>query len=673
MMHPTSAVRSHIVLLLVLGGVLTALSESQAPSPPLPRVSSPESVAVSRSGWAPDAAGGGAADRAEADATVTLLEDFQARQVFPVNNWWNQDVSQAPVDPGSPGFIDFLSGRSAANPTATRSLHPDFGPPPYGIPYVGVGSSQPLVVIGSFTYADQSDVGVPGEPPGYPIPVEARTLPNYIEGGVPGGGGQEAGDRHMLLIDRDRWLLFETYATTWNSALARWEAGSGAIFDLSSNARRPEGWTSADSAGLAIFPGLVRYDEVYGTAAVRHALRFTSRAVNGYVWPASHVGSSGTTGALPLGARLRLKASVDISGFSAPVRKIFQAMKTYGLILADIGSDLYITGTMDERWDNDVLNPAFAQLTADNFEVIKLGWKPAPADHDFTGDFRSDLLWRHATAGDMWLWTMSGTAPTSQSYVSTVGTAYAVVASGDFTGDGKTDLLWRHTTAGDMWLWTMNGNTVAGQAYVATVNPAYVVVGAGDFDGDGKADLLWRGAAGDLWMWLMNGAAQKSAAYAGTVSLTYTVQGVGDLDGDGRADLVWRGAAGDLWAWLMNGAAQKGSGYLGTVANATYHVEAVADFDGDRKADLLWRNSVAGDMWLWTMNGSAVAGQSYVATVSASYQIIGVGDFDGDAKADVLWRGTAAGDLWIWLMNGAATKSSGYAGTVADTGYGVIR
>lgn len=295
---------------------------------------------------------------------VRLLEDLTGRQVFPVDNWWNLDVSRAPVDPASATFITFMG--------PAKGLHPDFGPPPYGIPYVTVSSSQPRVVIGSFSYPGESDAGVPGEAPGYPIPDEARTLPNYIEGGVPGGGA--SGDRHMLLVDRDRWLLYELFAARWNGAANRWDAGSGAVFDLSSNARRPEGWTSADAAGLAILPGLVRFDEVYGAGEIRHAFRFTSRATNGAVWPASHA-AGGTAGAAPLGTRLRLKASVDLSGFSPPIRKIFEAMKKYGLILADNGSDFYVTGTMDGRWNNDELNPAFGKLRGGDFEVIQLGWR----------------------------------------------------------------------------------------------------------------------------------------------------------------------------------------------------------------------------------------------------------------------------------------------------------
>jgi hypothetical protein len=297
-------------------------------------------------------------------STVRLLDDLKGRQLFPADNWWNQDISRAPVDPRSSAFIAFMGAKTG--------LHPDFGPPPWGIPYVTVGADQPRVAVRFYLYGDESDPGVPGEAPGYPMPDEARTLPNYIEGGVPGGGS--SGDRHMLVVDRDRWLLFETFGTTWNRSANRWEAGAGAVFDLSSNARRPEGWTSVDAAGLAVLPGLVRYDEVYGSGEIRHAFRFTSHATNGYVWPASHV-AGGTAGAPPLGTRLRLKASVDLTGFSPPLRRIFEAMKRYGLILADNGGDFYITGTMDGRWNNEELNPAFKQLIGDNFEVVELGWR----------------------------------------------------------------------------------------------------------------------------------------------------------------------------------------------------------------------------------------------------------------------------------------------------------
>ena len=298
-----------------------------------------------------------------------LTESLAGRQVFPVTNWWNLDVGSAPLDARSDQLIAWISNRTSTNPTATRRLHPDFGPPPYGIPYVTVDGVQPRVPV-TFDYADESDAGI-ADLTGYPIPDEARTQPHYIEGDVPGGGS--SGDRHLLMIDRDRWILYELFATRWNAVANRWDAGSGAIFNLAASDRRPETWTSADAAGLAIFPGLVRYDEFSGSGEITHAFRFSTRATNGYVWPASHRAGS-TTSAPPLGTRLRLKASKDISAYPADVQKIFRAMKRYGLILADNGSDMYIQGTMDARWNNDVLNPAFHSLIADDFEVVQLGW-----------------------------------------------------------------------------------------------------------------------------------------------------------------------------------------------------------------------------------------------------------------------------------------------------------
>jgi len=292
--------------------------------------------------------------------------------LFPLNNWWNADVSHAPVDPNSAAFINYIG--------ASRGMHPDFGgdsndpdAPIYGMPYVIVSSSQPLVPV-TFDYDDESDFAAPGRPPGYPIPSEAKTQQRWIEGGLAGGDANADGDRHMLIVDRDLRILYELYALHWTGS--RWEGGSGAIFPLDSNTRRPDGWTSADAAGLAILPGLVRWDEVYGSDPIRHAFRVTVRRTNGYVFPASHRAGD-TAGALPMGARLRLKASVDLSRFSEPMRRIFQAMKTYGLIVADNGSDLYVTGTYDTRWNNDVLNPAFASIKGSDFEVIQLGWQPA--------------------------------------------------------------------------------------------------------------------------------------------------------------------------------------------------------------------------------------------------------------------------------------------------------
>lgn len=229
-----------------------------------------------------------------------------------------------------------------------------------------------------FQYAAESD-GVDRTTgrgiPFYPIPDEAITQPHWIEGGEAGNIDRRASaDRHMLIVDRDNRHLYELYNVYYDAT--RWLAGSGAFFDLNTNGRRPDGWTSADAAGLAILPGLVRHDEVFGSGEIEHAFRVTVRATNGYVYPASHRAGS-TNGALPMGARLRLKAGVNISTFSPEIQKIFRAMKRYGLIVADNGSDMYISGAFDPRWDNGILNPAFRSLTASDFEVIRLGYRPS--------------------------------------------------------------------------------------------------------------------------------------------------------------------------------------------------------------------------------------------------------------------------------------------------------
>jgi hypothetical protein len=291
--------------------------------------------------------------------------------LFPADNWWNLDMTSAPVDSNSASFINFI------NNGTPRRLHPDFGGNAapgsveiYGFPYIVVDSTQPKKAV-SFFYASESDgAGVPF----YPIPDEAITQPYWIEGGQAGNIDlRNSADRHMLIVDRDNRHLYELYNVFYDGSMG-WKAGSGAFFDMNTNNRRPEGWTSADAAGLAILPGLVRYDEVFGPDEIRHAFRVTVRATNGYVYPASHRAGPPNPQALPMGARLRLKPDRDLSSFRPEIQKIFRAMKKYGLIVADNGSDMYISGVYDPRWNNDILNPAFRSLTADDFEVVKLGY-----------------------------------------------------------------------------------------------------------------------------------------------------------------------------------------------------------------------------------------------------------------------------------------------------------
>ncbi|MUV14726.1 Calx-beta domain-containing protein [Noviluteimonas gilva] len=304
--------------------------------------------------------------------------------VFSADNWWNTDISQAPVDANSANFINFIG--------STRRLHPDFGgeaetgsPDVYGFPYIVVNGSTAKSAV-TFDYWDESDgvnMSTGQGIPFYPIPANVISQPHWMEGGAPASVDQRGdNDRHILIVDCTNRTLYELYNVWYSTAQQRWYAGSGAFFDLQRSDRRPEGWTSADAAGLAIFPGLVRYDEAAhpNVAEIQHALRVTVRTSNGHVFPASHT-AGGTSGALPMGARLRLKTSVNGANpalrTTDPVaRKIFRAMQKYGLIVADNGSDMYISGTFDVRWNNDTLNPAFSGLQASDFEVVKLGWKP---------------------------------------------------------------------------------------------------------------------------------------------------------------------------------------------------------------------------------------------------------------------------------------------------------
>jgi hypothetical protein len=319
--------------------------------------------------------------------------------ILPADNWWNVDITQAPVDANSQNFINFI------NNGGNRRLHPDWGASAgdqddpdliYGIPYVVVPGSQPLVPVHWNQFGSQSDNGAPGRPPGYPIPDALRTQQGWFEGGAPGNCTNDnldscSGDRHILIVDRDNKILYELYAASYNNTENRWEAGSGAIWPMTTNHRRPDTWTSADAAGLAILPGLVRYDDAYGTEPIKHAFRVTVRSTNGYVYPASHRAGN-TNGALPMGARLRLKESFDISGFAPHIRRVLQAMKTYGLIVADNGTDMYITGTSDPRWTGQMgnWNTAFHnQVHASDFEVVQLGWQPTgppPPPPDTDGD-----------------------------------------------------------------------------------------------------------------------------------------------------------------------------------------------------------------------------------------------------------------------------------------------
>jgi S-layer homology domain len=260
--------------------------------------------------------------------------------LFPASNVWNRRVDALPVAPNSAALVATIG--------IDRPLHPDFGEYlGYGIPVNVVGPSTPRSRV-TFDYADESDPGP------YPIPPNPR-----IEGGS---------DRHLIMWDLTACRLYELFAAERTSG--GWHAGSGAIWDLRANALRPDGWTSADAAGLPILPGLVRYEEV-AAGAINHTIRFTAPETrSAHIYPARHHAGVGTSTSLPpMGLRVRLKADFDISGFSPRMRVILVAMQRYGMILADNGSPWYFTGTSDARWDDEELNE-LKSLRGSDFEAV---------------------------------------------------------------------------------------------------------------------------------------------------------------------------------------------------------------------------------------------------------------------------------------------------------------
>jgi len=266
---------------------------------------------------------------------------------FTGSNLWNTDISSAPVDPNSSTIMSTWVG--------SVNMHPDWGTDPtYGIPYVVVDGKQPLVTVNLGAYGDESDPG--------PMPVPS-TAP--VE-----GGSSSSGDRHVLVLDSGNCFLYELYNSSVNND-GSWNADSTAVWDLLSDQQRPYTWTSADAAGLPVFPGLVRYDEV-ASGTIKHAFRFTlPKTSAAFTPPASHwAATTSNTAAPPMGMRLRLKSSYDISGFSAQMQVILTAMKHYGLILADNGSALYVTGVSDSRWGPDL--DSLKTVPSSAFEVVQM-------------------------------------------------------------------------------------------------------------------------------------------------------------------------------------------------------------------------------------------------------------------------------------------------------------
>lgn len=282
-------------------------------------------------------------------ASLAKAPECSGVAVFPDNNIWNRSVEKLPVHPKSKSYIESIG--------KAKPLHPDFGSgtyegQPLGIPINIVGPTTKRLPV-EFEYAEESDRVA------YPIPDHPK-----VEGGL-----ESDGDKHLISLDTASGKLYELFNVS-KSAKGKWSAGGGAVFDLRTNTLRPDGWTSADAAGLPIMPGLVRYSEV-AAGSINHALRFTApKTQRAYVWPAMHFASSDTNPNLPpMGIRLRLRSNFDESSYPHDCQVILRCLKKYGMFLADNGNSWYISGEPDERWNNDTLHQ-LSQLTGADFEVI---------------------------------------------------------------------------------------------------------------------------------------------------------------------------------------------------------------------------------------------------------------------------------------------------------------
>ncbi len=528
---------------------------------------------------------------------------LHGKRLFPANNPWNQDISRAPVAANS--------GTLIASMGANTGLHPDFGTvyagAPNGIPYVVVAGAQPRVPIAFTAYGNQSDAGP------YPVPATAP-----IEGG-PGG----TGDRHVIVIDRDNWKLYEMFYSFPVSGGASWEADSGAIFDLKTNAVRPEGWTSADAAGLPIFPGLVRYDEVFEQREIKHALRFTVQNTRrAYVYPARHYASSNTSPNVPpMGLRVRLKASFNISTYTPAMQVVLTAMKKYGMILADNGSNWYVSGSPDSRWDDDELHTLGA-IKGSDFEVVQtIGHLHMPVC-DFDGDGKADLSVFRPDAGSWFIQSSSNGALRGQQF----GLSTDRTVPGDYDGDGLTDIAVFRDGA-----WYIS-HSADGSFRAEQFGTSGDVPVAADYDGDGKTDI----AVFRAGQWYIRQSSNNSLrTYLFGLDADKPV--AGDYDGDGKTDVaVFRQSSG-AWYILQSSNSMLRSQQFGTGGDAP----VAGDYDADGLTDIAVFRS--GAWYIWQSSSSSLRSQQFGLSTDRPVPA----DYDGDFKTDIAVFRPADGAWYI--------------------------
>jgi hypothetical protein len=566
------------------------------------------------------------APKQESSVPVAAIPDvgigasLNGARPFPATNAWNQDISHLPVHPNSSNLI--------ASVGSTVGLHPDFGTfwqgEPIGIPYVVVGGNQAKVPVNFTDWPDESDPGP------YPFPQNAP-----IE-----GGPTSDGDRHVLVVDRDNWKLYETYYSFPVNNGASWNASSGAVWNLNSNSLRTRGWTSADAAGLPIFPGLVRRDEVLA-GEIRHAFRFTAVTTrHSYVYPATHeAGSTSSANAPPMGMRVRLKANYNISTFPPNVQVILRALKKYGMILADNGSNWYISGSHDPQWNDDELS-TLSRVKGSDFEVVDTPDHPLTPSSDFDSDGVSDISVYRPSDGN-WYVLRSGGGPA----VTTWGAPGDIPTPGDFDGDGKVDsAVFRPSTG--QWFIVRSSDSAF---IVATWGGSADKPVAFDFDGDGKADIaVYRPATGQ-WFILKSTGGLDIVTWGTSTDLPVPA----DYDGDSKVDVaVYRPLSGTWYGILSSG------GGFGLQWGAATDKPVPADYDGDGKDDLAVFRPAEGNWYVIKSSNH----QGDVVAWGTAGDVPTPGDYDGDGRDDyaVYRNGT-----WYCLRSGSGYTVMNW-GTATD-------